>query len=53
MVVVLVTPDSKVWDPYCDSYAKQEEKFLDFRGELKHPPEPKRRKIIDERDYIN
>ena len=33
--------------------ADQEENFLDFRGELKHPPEPKRREIIDERDYIN
>ena len=28
---VLVTPDSKVWDPHCDSYAEQEEKFLYFR----------------------
>ena len=53
MYMVLITPDTNVWDPYCDSYADQEENFLDFRGELKHPPEPKWREIIDGRDYIN
>ena len=53
MDMVLVTPDSKVWDPHCNLYDKQEENFLDFMGELKHPPEPKRQKIIDKRDYIN
>ena len=53
MDMVLVTPDSKVWNPHCNSYAEQEENFLDFRGELKHPPEPKLQKIFDERDYIN
>ena len=53
MDMVLVNPDSKVWDPHFNSYAEQEEKFLDFRGELKYPPEPKRRNIIDERDHIN
>ena len=50
MDMVLVTPDSKVWDPHCNLYDKQEENFLDFMGELKHPPEPKRQKIIDKRD---
>ena len=53
MDIVLVTPDYKVWNPHCHSYAEQEENFLDFKGKLKHPPEPKLRKIIDERDYIN
>ena len=53
MEMVLITPDTKVWDPHCDAYADQEENFLDFQGELKHPPEPKRRKTIDDRDYIN
>ena len=53
MDMVLVTPDFKVWNPHCNSYAEQEENFLDFRGELKHNPEPKQRKNIDESDYIN
>ena len=50
MDMVLVNPDSNVWYLCFNSYAKQEENFLNFRGELKHPTEPKRRKIIDERD---
>ena len=50
MDLVLVTSDSKFWYPHCNLYSEQEENFLNFRGELKHPPEPKRRKIIDERD---
>ena len=53
MDMVLITPYTKVWDPHCDSYADHEDNFLDYQGELKHPPEPIRRKIIDERDYIN
>ena len=32
MDMVLVTPDYKVWNPHCNSYAEPEEKFLDFRG---------------------
>ena len=53
MDMVLVIPDFKVWDLHCNSYSEQEEKFLYFRGELKNPPEHKRQKIINERDYIN
>ena len=53
MDLVLVTSDSKFWYPHCNLYSEQEENFLNFRGELKHPPEPKRRNIIDEMYYIN
>ena len=53
MDMVLVTPVSKVWNLHFYSCAEQEENFIDFRGELKHLPEPKHRNIIDKRDYIN
>ena len=32
MDMVLVNPDSNVWDLCFNSYAKQEENFLNFRG---------------------
>ena len=38
-------------DPHDDTYASNEDSFLDWNGELIYP-EPKRRKIIDERDYV-
>ena len=41
MDMVLLSPDSNIWDPHCDSYAYQEENFLDYRGDLKHQLEPK------------
>ena len=53
MDIVLVTPNSKVWDPHFNSCAEQEDKFLDLRVGLKHHPEPKQQKIIDEKDYTN
>jgi hypothetical protein len=52
MEYVMLTPDSDHWDPYCDSYSQNEESFLDFRGDLVYP-EPKRRKLIDENDYVD
>ena len=53
MDIVLLTSDPKTWDPHCDSYADQDENFLDCRGDMKQQTKPKWRKIIDERDYIN
>ena len=53
MNMVFVNTDSKVWDLHCDSYSEQEDNFVNFRRELKYPPEPKRQNIIYERDYIN
>ena len=41
-----------VWDPHDDTYASNEDSFFDWKGELVYPT-PKRRKIIDERDYVN
>ena len=41
-----------VWDPHDDTYASNENSFFDWKGELVYPS-PKRRKIIDERDYVN
>ena len=32
MDMVLITNDTKVWNPHCDSYADQEENFLISRG---------------------
>jgi hypothetical protein len=46
--VVWLTPDARVWNPHCDSYAAANERsFLDEEGELLYP-EPKRRKLIHE-----
>ena len=47
MDMVIFNPDSNVWNPHCNSYSEQEENFYDFRGELKHPHEPKQQKIMD------
>ena len=46
--VVCLTPNSRSWDPHCDSYATNEDTFLDFRGELVYPPPPKRRRLLEE-----
>ena len=32
MDMVLVTPDSKLWNQHCNSYAEQEENFIYIRG---------------------
>ena len=48
---VMLSP-AGVWDPHDETYASNEDSFLDWQGEMIYP-EPKRRKIIDERDYID
>ena len=31
---IFLIPDSTSWNPHCDSYAKNEESFLDHRGDM-------------------
>ena len=45
---IFLTPDSENWDPYNDTYASNEDSFLDFRGELVYDPAPKRRKLFND-----
>ena len=47
---IMLTPDSKQWDPYDESYADNEESFLDWRGELQQAVPRKRRLIFDDAD---
>ncbi|KAL7534954.1 hypothetical protein ACHAXR_006167 [Thalassiosira sp. AJA248-18] len=47
-----LTPNSRHWNPHCDSYAQNDDSFLDFRGELQYPI-PKKRKLIDDDEVEN
>ena len=43
---ILLTPDGPDWNPHTDVYARNEEQFLDWQGEIIQPKE--RRKILIE-----
>ena len=47
--VVLLSPDSPSWDPYNESYAKNEASFTDHRGEMLYPV-PKNHELISQSD---
>ncbi|KAL7538844.1 hypothetical protein ACHAXR_009411 [Thalassiosira sp. AJA248-18] len=47
METLCLTPNSRRWNPHCDSYANNDDSFLDFRGELQYPL-PKKRRLINE-----
>ena len=47
-----LSPESAEWDPSDDVFSSNEDSFLDFRGELKDAPEPKRRKLIYDDDVM-
>lgn len=51
---IFLTPDSTSWNPHCDSYAKNEESFLDHRGDMVYRQEPehrtKRLRLIEDED---
>ena len=51
MEIVYLTPDAAQWDPYDEEYSDAEEKFLDFRGDLKNRP-PKHQKVFDDADVF-
>ena len=34
---LFITPDSTTWNPYCDSFAKNEESLVNFQGEISEP----------------
>jgi hypothetical protein len=36
-IPVLISPDAEVWQPYCPTYAENEESLMNAKGEL-HPP---------------
>ena len=50
---VMLTPDSKEWNPYDESYADNEESFIDWRGELQESVPRKRRLMFDDADVCD
>ena len=46
-----LTPDAREWDPNCESWGEEEDKYVDTRGEPVGFPPPKRRKLIHEQDF--
>ena len=51
ITAICLTPDTKVWDPNCETWGEEEDKFVDPKGELVGLPPPKRRKLIHEDDF--
>ena len=49
---VLLTPDGPDWNPHSDAFARNEESYLDWRGDLIEPKD-RMRVLIDDRDYTN
>lgn len=45
--ILFITPDGPEWNPHSDSYARNEESFLDWRGMIIEP-KVRQRLIIDE-----
>jgi len=41
--IIHLSADDKTLDPHCESYADNEDGFLDFRGDLKYPPPAKKK----------
>ena len=46
---VVLTPEGKIWNPYCKSFAKTESSFTDNKGDLV-PSEYVHQELIDESD---
>ena len=46
---VLLTPDGPEWNPHSDSYARNEEQYLDWKGEI-IPPKDRQHVLIEDSD---
>ncbi len=49
---IMLSPNLNHWDPHDETYAQNDDSFLDFRGETVYPT-PKKHKLIGERDYVD
>ena len=47
--IVFLSPDGPEWNPHSDEYAKNEEQFLDWKGEMVEP-QHRQRILIDDSD---
>ena len=47
---VFLSPDAESWDPYEDSYAINEDSYLDSRGGMVYPMPTKTHELITEAD---
>ena len=43
-----LTPDSKSWDSYDDTYEDEEDNFIDHKGEMIYPQQKKRNLLMTE-----
>ena len=45
---VFLTPDSSVWNPYCQSYERNERSMLDFEGNMSEPSRRSKNQVVFE-----
>ena len=45
---ISLTPDSKTWDPSCELWAEEEDKFLTEQGDLVVPRPAKKRRLLED-----